>query len=135
MPMPTGTLRPGLEARGFVRTSKADKVMTCVTRGGVRISVITHHSLGASGKHVADGVVGAMARQCKLTARQFRDLVKRDLSREEYERLLVEGGFMKRPNGEGGRQGIEGTRAARPAATRRRRRVPRPPDSDGNART
>ena len=133
--MPIGTLRSGLEAKGFVRKNKAHKVMTYVTRGGVRTSVITHHSHGASGKDVDDGVVGAMARQCKLTARQFRDLVKCDLSREEYERLLVEGGFMERPNGEGGRQGIEGTRAARPAATRRRRRVPRPPESDGNAGT
>ncbi len=102
MPMAIRTLRSGLEAKGFVRKNKSHKVMSYVTEGGVRTSVITHYSHGASGNDVHDGVISAMARQCQLSTQQFKDLIDCDLSREEYERLLFEGGFIERPNGENG---------------------------------
>ena len=46
-----------------------------------------------SGKDIADPILGMMARQCKLTAPQFRNLVDCPLSREAYEDILREQGL------------------------------------------
>lgn len=97
MPVANRTLRSGLEAKGFVRKNKKHKVLSYVTESGVRTSVITHYSHGADGKEVADGVISAMARQCHLSSRQFRDLVDCALSQREYESLLLERGIIERP--------------------------------------
>ena len=46
-----------------------------------------------SGKDIADPILGMMARQCKHTAPQFRNLVDCPLSREAYEDILREQGL------------------------------------------
>ena len=75
-------------------------VLSYITEGGIRTSVITHYSHGADGKEVADGVISAMARQCHLSSRQFKNLVDCALSRKEYEGLLLERGIIERPTSE-----------------------------------
>jgi hypothetical protein len=46
-----------------------------------------------SGKDIADAILGMMARQCKLTTQQFRELVDCPLSRKAYEGLLAQQGL------------------------------------------
>jgi hypothetical protein len=36
-----------------------------------------------------------MAKQCKLSNKQFRDLIECPLSRAEFEKILVEKGFVE----------------------------------------
>ena len=100
MPTAIRTLRSGLEAKGFVRKNKSHKVMSYVTEGGVRTSVITHYSHGASGKEVDNGVISAMARQCHLSPKQFKELVDCALSQGEYESLLLERGIIEQSDSE-----------------------------------
>ncbi len=63
--------------------------MTYVTESGAETTVFTYFSHRAGGKDVSAGEIGSMARQCRITTKQFRALVECTLSRTEYEEILV----------------------------------------------
>ena len=45
-------------------------------------------------RDLSDRLVAKMARQCRLTRREFDDLIRCSLSQQEYEALLVERGIV-----------------------------------------
>lgn len=94
MPLKTRAVEAGLSSKGFVKRNKHHKTMRYVTSDGIRTSVITHYSHGASGRQVLDRDVSAMARQCKISTKQFKQLVSCELTREAYECLLRERGIV-----------------------------------------
>lgn len=94
MPLQTRHVESRLINKGFEKRNKSHKTLRYVTSSGVRTSIITHYSHGASGKEVHDGEVGAMARQCKVSTSQFKQLVSCALAREEYEALLLKQGDL-----------------------------------------
>ena len=95
MPIATRELESGLLGKGFTKKNKSHKVLCYVTECGVRTSILTHHSHGASGKEVTDRVISAMARQCQLSSKQFKKLVDCSLTRQAYECLLLEKGVIE----------------------------------------
>ena len=95
MPIAMRILESGLLKKGFTKTNKSHKVLYYVTEDGVKTSILTHYSHGAAGKVVADRLIGAMARQCKITSKQFRELVDCSLTRQGYERLLLKKGILE----------------------------------------
>ena len=61
---------------------------------GGRTTVQTLASHG-SGRDIGDHRLGQMARQLKLTRRQFDQLVDCSLSQPDYEAMLRRGGFIR----------------------------------------
>jgi hypothetical protein len=53
-----------------------------------RIKTKTSHS--AKVKSLSDDLLGAMASQCKVTKKEFLQLVDCTISREDYEKMLAE---------------------------------------------
>ena len=81
-----------LQNKGFVKKNKDHKTFRYIMLDGTGTSIFTHYSHGSSGRDVNDGVLGAMARQCRISSKQFRQLVECPLKRDAYEELLRESG-------------------------------------------
>lgn len=64
------------------------------TAGGQKTPVKTRVSRGSNYKSLGDDLLGQMAKQCKLTKADFINLVDCPLSREEYEKRLVQNGGL-----------------------------------------
>lgn len=86
MPKPRRTVMAALERKGFVASEGDHTYYIYHTTDGRKTLAKT--KVSHSGKDVADNILGMMARQCRLTAPQFRDLVDCPLSRKAYEAIL-----------------------------------------------
>jgi len=91
MPRPRRVVMAALERKGFSASEGDHTYFIYYTVDGRKTLAKT--KVSHSGKDVADAILGMMARQCKLTAPQFRDLVDCPLSRTAYEDLLKAQGF------------------------------------------
>lgn len=76
-------IKPGADHNYFIYLSLAGKK--------ARASTKTSHGKSFD---IDDHLLGQMARQCGLTKKQFLDLLDCPLSREEYEKLLKQGGKL-----------------------------------------
>jgi len=92
MPRSTREVASGLEGKGFVRRT-GDHAFFHLHVGGKKTAIFTKVSHGE--KEIHDGLLGAMARQVRLTKRKFLDLVDCPLKEEEYVSLLREGGHIE----------------------------------------
>jgi predicted RNA binding protein YcfA (HicA-like mRNA interferase family) len=95
MPIGTRKVENGLKNKGFVKKNGSHKSLRYIASDGTATSILTHYSHRARGKDVKDGELGAMARQCKISARQFRDLVDCTLTVEDYEEMLRVRGYLE----------------------------------------
>ena len=86
MPRPRKGVMAALERKGFAASEGDHTYYIYHTADGRKTLAKT--KVSHSGKDIADPILGMMARQCKLTATQFRDLVDCPLSREAYENIL-----------------------------------------------
>lgn len=86
MPKPRRAVMAALERKGFVAPEGDHTYFIYHTADGRKTLAKT--KVSHSGKDIADPILGMMARQCKLTAPQFRNLVDCPLSREAYETIL-----------------------------------------------
>ena len=86
MPRPRRSVMAALERKGFAASEGDHTYYIYHTADGRKTLAKT--KVSHSGKDIADKVLGMMARQCRLTAPQFRDLVDCPLSREAYEGIL-----------------------------------------------
>ena len=86
MPRPRRVVMAALERKGFSASEGDHTYFIYYTADGRKTLAKT--KVSHSGKDVADVILGMMARQCKLTAPQFRDLVDCSLSRTAYEDIL-----------------------------------------------
>lgn len=86
-----------LERKGFtkIRDTKHSHFLY-VTRDGLKTSVRTMISHGKTGADIGDSLVARMARQCRISRKEFENLVDCSLSREDYEDLLIAATIVKR---------------------------------------
>ena len=83
-----------LRRKGFVvREQKRYRRYFFYTRDGSRSGVSTSMSRG-SRRGIGRRLAGFMASDCKLTNRELDRLIDCSMSREDYEELLVEGGWV-----------------------------------------
>lgn len=91
MPKPRRTVMAALVRKGFASSEGDHTYYIYHTLDGRKTLAKT--KVSHSGKEVPDPVLGMMARQCKLTVHEFRDLVDCPLSREQYEAILARKGL------------------------------------------
>lgn len=89
MPLKRRDVETALESKGFKRMERDHTFFIYHTSSSKKSSVRTKTSHGTSHIDISDKLVSTMARQCKLTTRNFRDLVTCPLSREGYEEILL----------------------------------------------
>lgn len=88
-----------LTKKGFEK-DKRDHLYLCYVRSdGLKTSIRTKVSHGSRGD-ITTGLVSAMARQCRLTTQQFKELAECTLDRQQYEQLLTVSGQFSRRNKE-----------------------------------
>lgn len=87
--MKTRAIRSGLKAKGFEEFEN-DHTFLLLVVDGKRSSIRTKLSHGETDCN--DPLLGMMARQLRLSRRQFEDLVNCPLSREGYLSILREKG-------------------------------------------
>ncbi len=92
MPKKTKDVRAALIAKGFVERQTHHTFFHLYVEGK-KTDVSTKVSHGA--KEIADGLLGAMARQTRLVRREFLQLVECPLTAEQYLELLRERGVIE----------------------------------------
>lgn len=91
MPRPRKAVMAALTRKGFAASEGDHTYYIYHTADGRKTLAKT--KVSHSGKDIGDTILGMMARQCRLTVPQFRDLVDCPLSREAYEAILKEQGL------------------------------------------
>jgi hypothetical protein len=82
-----------LERKGFRRRDSHHAFFVYYSTNNVKTSVRTKMSQGE--KEIRDKLIGAMAKQCRISKDDFKKLVECSLTREEYEAMLIEAGEVK----------------------------------------
>ena len=83
-----------LERKGFKRTEGDHSFFVYYTQAGKKTIVRTKTSHGKGGEDIGAPLISRMAKQCKLTSDDFRQLVDCPLSREDYEKRLKASGAV-----------------------------------------
>jgi hypothetical protein len=97
MPLERNTVATALTSKGFKLAEGDHTFFIYYSEAGKKSPVRTKMSHGSGHKDIADNLVSQMAKQCRLTTKEFKDLVACPLSRREYEAKLVEGGYVDPP--------------------------------------
>ena len=87
MPKHRKDVEAALEKKGFIAHDGDHTFYVYHTSDGRKTLAKT--KVSHSGKDIPDNILAQMARQCKVTGPQFRDLVDCPLSREQYEAILA----------------------------------------------
>jgi len=98
MPLDRRAVEKGLAEKGFRRVEGDHAFFVYYSEGGKKSPVRTKTSHGSSHRDIADGLVSQMARQCKLSVQEFKDLVACPLTRPAYEAKLREHGLIDPPS-------------------------------------
>ncbi len=89
MPRKVRQVLASLKAKGFFEDREGHHIFLIYeTKDGYRTDVRTRVSHQSSGGDISDGLLGAMARQVKLSRRDLEQLIDCPLSREGYEAKL-----------------------------------------------
>jgi hypothetical protein len=83
-------IEAGLLNKGFRKVETDHSVFIYHTQENLKSCVRTKFSHGSKNQDIPVNLFSAMASQCKLTNRQFTDLIECPLSRVDYELLLHE---------------------------------------------
>ena len=94
MPKSKREVEAGLTGKGFVRRPGDHNFFVYFTLDGQQTNITTKTSHGGRGKDIQDGLLAAMGRQCRLSRKEFIDLVDCPLSRTEFEELLKTRGLF-----------------------------------------
>lgn len=90
MPAKKNVVRAGLCKKGFLPDRKtAHEYYRYITSKGELTKILVCFSHGAKGSEIADKTLGKMAKQCKLTRRQFDRFVDCEMSVKQYEEHLA----------------------------------------------
>lgn len=87
-------IEKGLNEKGFRKKNKDHVTFRYIASDGTETSIFTHCSHGASGNDIQDWVIAKMARQCKISPSQFKNLIICPLSIRDYEELLRQCGVL-----------------------------------------
>ena len=97
MPLERKAVENALTLKGFQQLVGDHTFFIYYAASGKKSPVRTKTSHGSSHKDISDVLVSQMAKQCKLTTKEFKSLVECPLSRAEYETKLVEFGWVDPP--------------------------------------
>jgi hypothetical protein len=97
MPLDRRAVEAALLAKGFRRVDGDHAFFIYHSLTGRKSPVRTKTSHGTGYRDIADGLVSQMAKQCRITTPEFRDLVACPLSRAEYEAKLSAQGLVEPP--------------------------------------
>lgn len=97
MPLKRRDVESSLTLKGFRRVEGDHAFFIYYSETGGKSPVRTKTSHGSGNKDISDALISQMAKQCKLTSKDFVDLVTCPLSRVEYEKKLAEQGFVDQP--------------------------------------
>lgn len=84
-----------LSKKGFRQSNGSHRKFVFYTCSGKKTSVWTEISHGSKHRDLSEFLRHKMAEQCRLSYRQFKELIDCSMSREEYEGLLVQNGHVK----------------------------------------
>ena len=79
-----------LDNKGFRKSNASHRYFIYYTTSGKKTTVRTMTSHGSGRQDISSELMSRMARQCKISNRDFADLVTCPLSRDEYERKLYQ---------------------------------------------
>jgi hypothetical protein len=88
MPRKKIDVESALKKKGFDKTEGDHHWFVYVTMEGEKTTSRTKTSHTQKMKDIPDNLLSQMARQCKLSKREFLDLIDCPLSREAYEEIL-----------------------------------------------
>ena len=94
MPKDKHIIESGLERKGFVKKERDHHYFRYFTEDGLKTPIYTKTSHGNKSKEINDSLLSEMAKQCRLTQREFILFVDCSLDRSSYERILKEKGFL-----------------------------------------
>lgn len=94
MSLPKRKVEQSLSAKGFEVDESDHHRFVYYTTKGKLTTIRTKTSHSKKMKDIGDPLVGAMAKQVRLTRDQFVNLINCPLSRREYERLLLTAGLL-----------------------------------------
>lgn len=97
MPLKRSEIENALEFKGFRRAESDHAFFIYYSQSGKKSPVRTKTSHGTGYKDISDNLVSQMAKQCRLTNKDFKDLVACPLSRQAYEDKLVAQGLVDPP--------------------------------------
>jgi hypothetical protein len=87
-------IEAGLLNKGFRKVETDHSVFIYHTQENLKSRVRTKTSHGSNNQDISVHLFSAMASQCKLTTRQFTDLIECPLSRVDYESILQGQGLL-----------------------------------------
>ncbi|HEX4338512.1 MAG TPA: hypothetical protein VH062_21555 [Polyangiaceae bacterium] len=93
MPLERSDIEASLKRKGFVEEDRRHRFSTLVV-GGQKAGITTMTSKGTGYRTLDDSLVGQMAKQLKLTKKQFVELVNCTMTFDEYVALLNEAGEL-----------------------------------------
>ena len=89
MPRDKRSVETAMRKKGFVQDENTHHKFYYVTTKGCISSIFTQTSHGSKNKTLDDSLLGLMARQCKLTKKEFLKLVDCDLDQNGYEKMMI----------------------------------------------
>lgn len=97
MPLERRAVETALKSKGFEPLEGDHTYFFYYAASGKKSPVRTKTSHGTGHRDISDGLVAQMAKQCRITSRDFRDLIACPLSRGEYEAKLLAQGLVDPP--------------------------------------
>lgn len=85
-------VQENLPKKGFLEQGDRDHIFYHFYYNGKKTHIRTHVSHGSKYKTLGDDLVSKMAKQCKVTAKDFRSLSECTMSHQEYISLLEKSG-------------------------------------------
>jgi predicted RNA binding protein YcfA (HicA-like mRNA interferase family) len=92
MPRTSSDVEKGLEKKGFNKREGDHHFFAYYSIAGKKTRVFTKTSHGK--KEIADNILSQMAKQCRLTNKQFNELIDCPLSQDDYEKILANEGLV-----------------------------------------
>jgi hypothetical protein len=92
MPRPKDKVTSALVSKGFVPRGAHHVMLVYYTTTGQKTRACTKTSHTPKMKDITDGLLAQMAKQCRLSTREFLGLVDCQVSRTAFEELLRERG-------------------------------------------
>lgn len=93
MPRKQSDVERSLMAKGYVGPERGDhNYFTYHSKSGKKTRIFTKTSHGA--REIDDHILSQMAKQCKLSNKDFGRLIDCPLDRDTYEQKLIEQGFV-----------------------------------------
>lgn len=90
MPLKRRDIESSLKRKGFRRTEGNHSFFIYHSSAGKKSTVRTKTSHGSNSREISDELVSKMAQQCKLPNKDFKELIACPLSRDDYEKKLIE---------------------------------------------